>query len=86
MCYANDIPESTLRSWNNKLLLDGNWLPLHIRTLASDNQFSQSEEIVIAEMMWNVIEQKNIPLNNDTHTIKEGDKINFEVQFNASTH
>lgn len=63
LCFAYDIPDSTLRTWNSKLLLNRNWLLLHIRALASDHQFSESEEIVIAEMIRSVIEQNNVPLD-----------------------
>ncbi|KAK8870524.1 hypothetical protein M9Y10_008408 [Tritrichomonas musculus] len=98
LCFGYDIQDSTLRTWNSKLLLNRNWLPLHIRTLASDNQFSESEEIVIAEMIRSEIEQNNIPLDNDivkkaatiffydTHEIKEKENINYIIQLNASSH
>lgn len=43
------IPESTVPSWNSNLFGNPNWLPLHKRTIKSDFQLTDSEEIAIVQ-------------------------------------
>lgn len=98
LSYGYNIAESTIRSWNNNLLLNKTWFPLHQRTTSSDNQFTANEEIAIAEMIRHVIDEKIVQLDNDiirrvmttffydTHSIEINDQTNYERLFNASTH
>lgn len=63
--FGYRIPESTIRSWNSNLLRNPNCLPLHKRTIKSDFQLTDSEEIAIAEIIRKVYDDHNIPITNN---------------------
>lgn len=52
--FGYRIAKSTIRSWNSNLLKNPNWLLLHKRTLKSDFQITDTEEIAIAEIIRKV--------------------------------
>ena len=63
LSYGYNIPESTIRNWIHFLRLNNNGLPLHKRS-AQANQITNQEEIIIAELIRQIIEEQNIQINN----------------------
>lgn len=62
-CYK--VAESTIRSWNQNLLNDPDWLPLHRRTIDADRIINEEDEKVIAELIRQIIEDQDYILSND---------------------
>lgn len=101
LSFGYNIAESTIRNWNKKHMEDEDWLPLHIRT-CQKNQMSEQEEIIIAELLRQIIEEKNVPLYNsidrklsttyfyikhmDDFLEEEYDEQSFENKYNASSN
>ena len=87
-CYK--VAESTIRSWNQNLLDDPDWLPLHRRTIDADRIINEEDEKVIAELIRQIIEDQDYILSNDlvkriaVRYYYSKHEPNFRKQFTAS--
>ena len=60
-CEVYDVPNSTVRTWNNNLMKDPKWVPKHLRL---KRLLTNDEENSLAEILRQIIDAKIVNIDN----------------------